>query len=247
MKVSIVMPAYNAEKTISNSIYSVVHQTYKNWELLVIDDSSNDATSSIVQEFQKNDIRIRYIKNEGKRGVSSARNVGISLASGVYIAFLDSDDTWENKKLELQIDAMQKGSFNVSHTSYNKVSLSGVLIGHVRAKRLVTYKDMLKYNHIGNLTGIYNVGVIGKVYQNGIGHEDYDMWLRVLSKSDSIGVDVSLANYLVQSGSLSSNKFLSASWHFNILKRECGDNIFKVVFYFLHYIFNAIKIRRKFL
>ncbi|MEF2483652.1 glycosyltransferase family 2 protein [Vibrio mimicus] len=247
MKVSIVMPAYNAEKTISNSIYSVIRQTYKNWELLVVDDSSNDATSSIVQEFQKKDIRIRYIKNEGKRGVSSARNVGISLASGVYIAFLDSDDTWEDKKLELQINAMQQGSFNVSHTSYNKVSLSGVTIGHVRAKRLVTYKDMLKYNHIGNLTGIYNASAIGKVYQNVIGHEDYDMWLRVLSKSDSIGVDASLANYLVQSGSLSANKFLSASWHFNILKRECSKNIFKVFFYFSYYILNAIKIRRKLL
>ncbi|HIF9351678.1 TPA: glycosyltransferase family 2 protein [Photobacterium damselae] len=241
-KVSIIMPVFNAEKTVIRSIESILKQTYSNWELLITNDNSTDNSKAIILDKILNDERVFIFDNNGS-GAFSARNNCIKQASGDYIAFLDSDDIWHEKKLELQIEAMKKNNCLASHSSYYRVDECGNAISLIQPKENVTYKDMFTHNHIGNVTGIYNANILGKFYQKNIGHEDYEMWLRILKKTDSIGVLEPLASYTVSAKSLSSNKFKAAKWHYNILRNEIGLNVLKSSFYFSHYVFNAIKTR----
>lgn len=106
--VSVIMPAYNCEKYVVEAINSVLAQTYKNWELLVLDDGSNDNTLQVIEEFSKNDSRIKALRNGKNMGVSATRNRGIELTSGEWIAFLDSDDMWHPLKLENSLDLLKK-------------------------------------------------------------------------------------------------------------------------------------------
>ncbi|MBE0421295.1 glycosyltransferase family 2 protein [Pseudoalteromonas nigrifaciens] len=241
--VSIIMPAYNAEKTIKKSIVSIQNQTYGCWELLVTDDNSTDATRSIVLELAKSDERIKYFPNKGKSGAWSARNNSIKVAEGEYIAFLDSDDTWLPQKLTMQISEMKTKNVNASHSTYYRVLDTGKVIGIKKASQLVTLNDMLKKNCIGNLTGIYNAKILGKFYQQEVGHEDYAMWLEVLKSTDSVGIELPMANYLVTTNSLSSNKFKAALWHFNLLRSHKKVGAFSIWYYFCCYIVSSIKSR----
>ncbi len=238
------MPVYNAEKTIVRAIESIISQTYKNLELIITDDNSTDNSKSIIEKYINLDSRIIHLTNTTNvKGAFSARNNSIKYASGELISFLDSDDIWHPKKIELQIEAMNNNNCLASHSSYYRVDECGNNISLVKSKENVTYKDMFTHNHIGNLTGIYNSKVLGKFYQKNIGHEDYEMWLRILSKTNSIGVLEPLASYTVSTKSLSANKFKAAKWHYNILRNEIGLNKFKSSFYFCHYVFNAMKTR----
>lgn len=106
--VSIVMPAYNASKFISESIESVLKQTYKNWELIIVNDCSKDNTEEIIKFYSNNDSRIKYYNQKTNLGISEARNKAIIEAKGEYIAFLDSDDLWKKRKLEEQIKFMEE-------------------------------------------------------------------------------------------------------------------------------------------
>ena len=107
-RISVIMPAFNCEKYISKSIDSVLHQTHKNWELIIVDDNSSDNTASIASEYAKKDSRIRVINQIPNAGCAQARNLGISEAKGKYIAFLDSDDMWVAEKLEKQLNLLSK-------------------------------------------------------------------------------------------------------------------------------------------
>ncbi|HOT22718.1 MAG TPA: glycosyltransferase family 2 protein [Sedimentibacter sp.] len=108
--ISIIMPAYNCEKYVEEAINSVLAQSYRNWELIVIDDGSVDNTRNIITEYLQNDFRISLLSNEKNIGVSAARNRGIDFAKGKWIAFLDSDDMWTPYKLEKQIEAVEENN-----------------------------------------------------------------------------------------------------------------------------------------
>ncbi|WP_434938665.1 glycosyltransferase family 2 protein [Shewanella sp. HL-SH8] len=237
--VSIVMPSYNAEKTIAVSINSVISQSYSDWELLVVDDCSTDNTISIVQSFCDKRIKL-FVLRENSGSPVIPRNFAIDKASGEYIAFLDSDDIWFADKLSFQLSAMKSSGYLISHSSYNRVDENGVFLNVVSANFNVTYNKLLHGNCIGNLTGIYNCYILGKFYQKKIGHEDYLMWLNIISNNDSLAISTPLASYRVLNNSVSSNKFRAMYWHFNILKREMGINIFKVIYLMFFYIRNAL-------
>ncbi|TKF34097.1 glycosyltransferase family 2 protein [Vibrio kanaloae] len=239
--VSIIMPAYNSEAVIRESINSVICQTYSNWELVICDDGSTDNTGLILKEYNEKDPRVKVISNvSGVKGAASARNCALNVSTGRYISFLDSDDTWLSRKLELQLGAMNEGNYSVSHSSYIRVDENGKELNKVKCMELVTYKDQVKSNRIPNLTGVYDRDSIGLILQNNIGHEDYDMWLEILSKADSVGIQEPLANYRVSSTSLSSNKIKAAIWHFKILNKQDNISFIFKVYYYYCYIFNAL-------
>lgn len=108
MLVSIITPMYNSEATISETIQSVIAQTYTEWEMVIVDDCSTDESASIVEKYQNIDKRIHYYKREKKSSIASARNYAISMSTGHYLAFLDSDDLWEKDKLQKQVSFMEK-------------------------------------------------------------------------------------------------------------------------------------------
>jgi glycosyltransferase involved in cell wall biosynthesis len=239
--VSIIMPAHNASKYISESIESVIKQTYRDWQLIIVNDRSTDDTESIITSFMKSDKRIYLINNTSSQGGAYyARNLALDIAKGRYIAFLDSDDLWREEKLAKQIHAMNAGGFFASHCSYIRIRDTGEHLNTVKVRELVTYNDQLKSNRIPNLTGIYDREKVDIVKQSNIGHEDYHMWLKILSVCPSIGLDEPLAYYRVLSESLSSNKIQAAAWHYKILRQQQGVSFIRRVFYFSTYIYNAI-------
>ncbi|MEZ9642899.1 glycosyltransferase family 2 protein [Vibrio cyclitrophicus] len=239
--VSIIMPAHNAEKTINSSINSVINQTYNEWELIVINDHSEDLTLDIVNNFIKDEQRIVLLNNTSdNRGAYYSRNLGLSKAKGRYIAFLDSDDSWLPHKLNMQIEAMKLSGHSVSHTGYTRISELGEFISDVKVKNIVTYADQLKTNQIPNLTGIYDGKKLGIVKQKCIGHEDYEMWLNILEKSPSLGINIPLAKYRVSSNSLSSNKLKAAYWHYCIISNRKNIGLIRRFYLFLSYVSMAV-------
>lgn len=244
--VSIIMPAYNAGCFIEESIQSVLAQRYENWELIIIDDCSTDSTCELIESYD--DSRIILLKNVNNSGAAIARNIGISHSKGCYLAFLDSDDLWAEDKLFRQINVLETCQEVVAcHSSYDRIDREGNNIGRVQSKPKVTRKDMLKSNCIGNLTGIYDITKVGTILQKTIRHEDYLMWVEVLSQEEgsfSIGLSESLASYRVHQSSISANKFKSAQWHWQVLRKHLEINMFVSLYCFGMYVINGIKNRK---
>ena len=124
--VSIVVPVYNAEKFLKDTIQTVLEQTYPNWELLLVDDCSNDNSVDIIKEYVKDDKRIRLLKNEKNSGAALTRNHGIKEAKGTYLCFLDADDLWEKEKLEKQLKFMKGNDCAFSFTDYEFADSQGI-------------------------------------------------------------------------------------------------------------------------
>ncbi|MFW2161466.1 glycosyltransferase family 2 protein [Acinetobacter beijerinckii] len=242
--VSIIMPAYNASATISDSIESVLSQSYKQFELIVIDDCSLDNTKEIVERYVALDQRIKLISKDKNEGVAYARNNGIDHATGNYVAFLDSDDMWDTVKLEKQINVfLENKEISVVFSSYYRFNTNGIN-KLVNAPVFVNYKKLLKGNCIGNLTGIYKLDKATLIRQKKIGHEDYLFWLEVLSNCPNavgIGLQEPLAFYrVVEDGrNLSGNKVRAAFWTWKIYRRYLKIGLGMSIFYFFCYIINA--------
>jgi len=152
--VSVIMPLFNAEKTIKASVQSVLNQTYKKIELIIVDDHSLDLSFSIAKEIENKDARIKVLHLSKNCGAGVARNIGIKIAKGNYIAFLDADDQWKKEKIELQVDAFKKTNASLICSGYTIVDEDYNTIGKKQPKEYLHYKDLLRSNHIGCLTAI---------------------------------------------------------------------------------------------
>ena len=182
--VSIVTPTYNCGKFITETIESVIGQTYKNWEMIIVDDCSKDNTQEIVKKYLKNDKRIKYIKFEKNQGAAIARNTAIREAKGRYIAFLDSDDLWSKDKLEKQINFMKKNSYSFTCTAYEQIDENNNLLNKIiRPKIKADYNRILLDCPVGNSTVMYNVDELGKFEVPNIRKRNDDaLWLQILKK-----------------------------------------------------------------
>ena len=244
--VSVIMPVYNAERTMRKSIESVLQQTMGQLELILIDDASRDGSASIIEGFARNDVRVKSIRQPVNAGVAEARNVGMRAASGTHIALLDSDDWWHPRKLELQLDRMKETQTMVSYTAYQRVAEDGRLLSRVDPPVQVDHHDMLESNHIGNLTGIYD-RALGDVSFMSMGHEDYVFWLdRVRRAGRAIRVDHDepLAYYLVRNGSLSANKLRAARWQWRIYRDVEDLSLLASAGFMLQYFKHAVAKRK---
>jgi glycosyltransferase involved in cell wall biosynthesis len=244
--VSVVMPAYNAAATLARSIESVLAQTRAELELIVVDDCSTDATPALIADYARADARVRSHRQAANAGVAAARNSGIELARGSHVAFLDSDDWWHPRKLELQITQMQRAGASISYCSYRRVAESGEELSVIHPPSRLTHADMLRSNFIGNLTGVY-ARELGPAAFMAIGHEDYVFWLQMIRRAGSalrIEHDEPLASYLVRDGSVSSNKLRAAGWQWRIYRDIEGMSVPKASRYMLHYAWNALAKRR---
>jgi len=206
--VSVIMPAYNSAAFIAEAIQSVLQQTYLNWELLIIDDASADNTIEIIKTFNS-DPRIRYFQNKTNLGAGVSRNVGTKVAHGSYIAFLDADDLWLPFKLKTQLDFIKSKNLEMTFSSYYLIDEFGqALPKKVQALPILTFKKLLKSNYVGNLTGIYNVTKLGKIYSPNLRkRQDWALWLTILKKIESTqGILEPLAKYRIRENSISNNK-----------------------------------------
>ncbi|MBQ9012691.1 MAG: glycosyltransferase family 2 protein [Bacilli bacterium] len=242
--VSIITPMYNSEKYIGQTIESVLNQTYQEWEMLIIDDCSNDNSPNIVKEYVQIDKRIRYIRVKENKGVSNARNIGLQQARGRFIAFLDSDDIWSYSKLENQIDFMIEKNCTITFTSYELIDEDSNKLGkEIKVPSEVRYNDLLKGNILGCLTVIIDKSKIDfDIEMSSARHEDYILWLSILKKGHiAYGIDKILAKYRKSSTSLSGNKVKSAIWTWNVYRNIENLSLYKSIYYFINYIINGIK------
>lgn len=234
--VSVIMPAYNAEKYIAQSIASVVKQGYQNWELLITDDRSNDNTQQIVKQYSNQDSRIKLFVNEKNAGAGVARNNSIKQAKGRYIAFLDSDDLWVPEKLSKQISFMQSNKVPFSYTGYQKFTGDKKLLGKIIPPAETTYNELLNSNVIGCLTAIYDYQELGKQYMPTIRkRQDMALWLHILKLTPkAVGMQESLAYYRVDVG-MSSNKVEMLKWQWRLYREVEQLSVIKSLKHFVIY------------
>lgn len=245
--VSIIMPAYNAAAFISRSIDSVLAQSRRELELIVIDDGSQDTTAAVVEAYARRDDRVRLLRQPVNAGVAAARNAGIAAARGSHMAFLDSDDWWHVRKLEIQLAQMQRTGAGVSYAPYLRVDENGHVLSRVVPPPRLTHADMLRSNFIGNLTGVY-ARTLGDGAFLRIGHEDYVFWLQMVKRAGSavrVEHDEVLAFYLVRAGSVSANKIRAARWQWRIYRDVEQMGLLRSARYMLTYTAHALAKRRQ--
>ena len=244
--VSIITPVYNAERFLSETIKSVKEQTYKNWELLLVDDCSKDNSAKIIKEFNRTDDRIKYIKLEKNSGASISRNTGIKNAKGRFIAFVDSDDLWEPEKLEIQISYMLEKNLGFTFTSYRYMKENGVKTNKVaKAPFKINYNGLLKNTIIGCSTVVIDREIIGEFEMPLVKRgQDTATWLQILrNEKYAYGIQKDLVNYRLVGDSLSSNKIKALKRTWNTYRNVEKLNIFKCSYVFCFYVYNAIKKR----
>jgi teichuronic acid biosynthesis glycosyltransferase TuaG len=239
--VSIIMPAYNAEKTISASIESVKRQTIHSWELIVIDDCSTDCTLEIIRESSLHDSRVRILSTEKNSGSPALpRNIGVKEAKYRYIAFLDADDLWEPEKLARQLNFMQDMKIALSCTSYTVIDKNSSTIGSLSPPKAATYYNLLNENTIGCSTAMYDMSILGKRYFPICGHEDYALWLIILREGHiAYGINESLSIYRLQQNSVSSNKIKVLSFFWRIYRKQEKFSFIKSTLLCFNYAWNA--------
>ena len=237
--VSIIMPTFNTAKFVSDSIESVLNQTYTNLELLITDDGSSDGTRDILENYKKKDSRIKVFYLEGNQGAGPARNKCLKEAQGRYIAFCDSDDRWIPTKLEKQIQFIQEKNCSLTYSSYILCDEDNREEGIFIAPKKVTYAGMLRDDKIGFLTALYDLKAVGeKFYFPSLRkRQDWAMVILLLKKCRvAYGLKEPLAYYRLRHNSISRNKCALISYNANVYKQILGFSTFKA-YLFLFTIF----------
>ena len=240
--VSVIIPVYNSSKYLKECIDSVLNQTYKNLEIIIIDDNSTDDSVEIINSYK--DRRIKLIKLKKNSGVSICRNKGIELAKGDYITFIDSDDYWNLNKIKKQVKFIEKNNYAFIYSNYAFLKKGKKHSTHV--PKSITYKEALKNTTIFTSTVMFNMKQLKKdnIYMPLIRRgQDTATWWKVLKLGiTAYGMDDVLSVYRVGNSSLSSNKFRALKRTWNLYKLE-DIPLFKRIHYFNCYVINAIKRR----
>ena len=205
---SIIMPYYKKKKYIELTINSVMQQTYKNFELIIIYDDQNKEDLNFLKNLIKNDKRVKLIINKKNLGAGRSRNKGIKFSQGKLIAFLDSDDLWTRNKLKKQIFFMKKNLVDISHTSYHIINSNNKIIGSRRAKDM-NHKLLLHSCDIGLSTVIMKKKIItNKIkFANINTKEDYVLWLKITLNNYTIfALKNNLTKWRKLNDSLSASK-----------------------------------------
>ncbi len=220
--ISVIMPTYNCGKFIEKTIKSVINQTYKNWELIIVDDCSKDNTEDVVNKCSKSDDRIKYYRLEINQGAAVARTQAMKIAKGNYMAFLDSDDLWKKDKLEKQINFMKENNYSFTCTAYEQIDENDNLLNKkIRTKEKADYNRILLDCPVGNSTVMYNVDKLGKFEVPNIRKRNDDaLWLQILKKEKYIyGLNEVLMQYRIRKNSISSNKLDLIKYHWQLYRK----------------------------
>ena len=244
--VSIITPSYNSKRFIEDTVKSVQNQTYTNWEMIIVDDCSNDGTREILTRLADLDDRIKVFFMNENSGAAIARNKALKEAKGKFIAFLDSDDMWHETKLEKQLAFMRNKDIAFSFTEYELMDEEGVLLNKkVEIPASIDYHGLLKNTIIGCLTVMINREKTGYFEMPNIRtRQDFALWLSILKKGfTAYGLKETLSKYRVVKGSISSNKINAAKKTWYVFREVEKLNLVYSSWCFLNYSFQAIKKR----
>ncbi len=227
--ISVIMPSYNCGEYVEETIRSVQAQTYKNWEIIFVDDCSSDNTMKKVLSMSLEDHRIRVSQNSENSGAAVSRNKALRETKGRWIAFLDSDDIWEPTKLEKQIKFMEENGYAFSYTGYQEIDENSQPTGvKVSGPKRITKTGMFAFCWPGCLTVMYDRENIGLIQIADIKkNNDYAMWLKVCKKADCYMLDECLAKYRRgRTGSVSSHSITTMiGWHYKLWHEAEGMNV----------------------
>jgi teichuronic acid biosynthesis glycosyltransferase TuaG len=244
--VSIITPSYNSARFINECVSSVLGQTYTNWELIIVDDASDDNSRELISNIAARDNRIKFVFLTLNIGVAGARNIALEKSKGRYIAFLDSDDVWKKEKLTMQIHFMQSHDVSFSFSSYEPMSENGIeIFKEIKAPFKIDYNTLLKNTIIGCLTVVLDKDKIGDFkVPNLKTSQDLALWLSIMKVGViAYGIKQSLAYYRIVGKSNTSNKFKVFVGVWKVYRNEEGLGYMKSIWCFLNYAFNAIKKR----
>ena len=227
-KISIIMPNFNGEKYIKATIQSVLNQTFKQWELIIVDDNSNVETLNILKGIKKTKkIKIIYLRKN--RGAAYCRNLAVKYTSGKYLAFLDSDDLWNKKKLAIQYEFMEKNKFFFTYTNYELINHNNKNLGFVSPPKKFTFETFVKNTSIGTSTMMIRKSIAKNIiFTSTPICEDYFYKCKILRKIDSAKlINSVLTKYRIRKNSLQSNKLRNVYWIWKINNRYNKFNFFK--------------------
>ncbi len=242
--ISIITPAYNSESFIEETMKSVLAQTYRHWEMIIVDDCSKDETVELVQTYMEQDERIKLIKLTENSGPAITRNTAINNAKGRFLAFLDSDDQWLPNKLEKQLQFMVDQQIAFSFSAYHVINEAGENTGTtIGVPDQVTYEELLKNNVIGCLTVMLDKEAIGDIEMVNIRtRQDYVLWLDLTKRGfTAYGLKEPLAKYRVVEQSISSNKIKMAKQNWYVYRKIEKIGLAKSIWYFIHYVYFKLK------
>jgi teichuronic acid biosynthesis glycosyltransferase TuaG len=248
--VSIITPSFNSDKFISETIQSVQNQTHQNWEMIIVDDCSTDRTASIIEQFVKNDNRIRFFQLKKNSGAGIARELALTKAKGDYISFLDADDLWKPLKLEKQLQFLKDNKSPFTFSFYDCIDEVGNSLNkRVEAPRNLSYLQLFFCNYVGNLTGIYEVDYFGKIAISSTRkRQDWMVWLTILKKiKKAKPVPESLAFYRIRDNSLSASKFDLLKHNFAVYRTFHGFNYVSSMFIMIGFLFTQLLIKPRYI
>lgn len=246
--VSIITPVYNDSKFVKQTIESVLNQTYSNFELIIVDDCSNDDSIAIIKSF--NDERIKLFINDKNEGAAFSRNRALKNASGEYIAFLDGDDIWDKDKLKKQISFMIENKYLFSYTNYERIDEDTKPLGiFITGPKRVTHKDFIKSDYVGCLTVMYkksicdNLQIPNDIYKR----NDYALWIVLSQFADCYLLNETLSFYRVRGGGISKGgKQKLIKHHVIMFKKILNISTFKAYFYAIRNVFYYFVRSRKY-
>lgn len=236
------MPACNSSATIMESINSVQSQSIVDFELLIVDNCSSDNTKELVNGMAESDSRIKLLSCSDK-GAFQARNYGIKLAKGKYIAFLDSDDLWLSDKLKKQLHFMSQNNAHISCTAYqpfvlingNKSNLSTRTVPNI-----IDYNSLLYTCKVGCSTVMFEAEYFPNILFPSVHKEDYALWLNITKKGCHIyGINDALVRYRVSYSSLSGNKYIEFVRQWRIYRLHLNMSFIQSIYYMFFYVANA--------
>ena len=248
--VSIITPSFNSEKFIIETIQSIQNQTYKKWEMIIVDDCSTDQTVSIIEQFVKNDHRIRLFQLDKNSGAGIARERALSKAKGDYIAFLDADDLWKPIKLEKQLQFLKEHKAHFTFSFYDCINEQGnALNKRVEAPKNLSYRQLFFCNYVGNLTGIYEVNYFGKIAISATRkRQDWVLWLTILKKiKNAKPVPESLAFYRIRNNSLSASKVDLLKHNFAVYRNFHGFSYVASLIIMIGFLFTQLIIKPRYI
>lgn len=236
--ISIIIPYFKTEKYIKNCVKSVLSQSYKYWEVIIIDDENSLQSRKLLSQFKNKKIKI--IKNKSNIGVAKSRNKGIDLARGEYISFLDSDDRWHKDKLKKQIDYIKKNKVDAVYSSYKAFSKNKFLYKVVSSK-ILNYKELIKANPICcSSVMVAKKILLNNKFRNLKTKEDYELWLRISKKHNIYPMKNYLTYYEVRENSLSSLEFNKLYNAYKIFRIYNDYKVFTSVYFVIRLYINAI-------
>ncbi|MBR4668935.1 MAG: glycosyltransferase family 2 protein [Butyrivibrio sp.] len=242
--VSIIVPVYNASKYIASAIEMVSRQTYKDWELILVDDASTDGSADLIQEIinsQKK--RIRLIRKDRNEGAAAARNTGIDASSGRYIAFLDADDIWKEDKLEKQVRFMEENNAAFSYHAYEFGDENANPTGKVvKVPFTMNLRQALSRTIIFTTTVMLDTEQLGidLIHMPQVPSEDTATWWRILKCGYlAYGLNENLAIYRRPGKSLSSNKIVALERIWFLFRNIADLSVPESMFYFVGWAVRA--------